>query len=83
MEFARPPIRAKPLKEIFETDLTDEQAAEESDIGSRQLFERIALEEEKQMSWLELQLDLLKRMGEPAYIGKYMSMGESESAVAT
>ena len=95
MEFARPPVRAKSLKEMFETDLTDEQAAiafytkasiqaaEESDIGSRQLFERIALEEEKHMSWLELQLDLLKRMGEPAYIGKYMSMGESESAVAT
>ena len=85
IEFAKPPVRARSLKEMFETDLKDEQdaivfytrasvqAMEESDIGSRQLFERIAMEEEHHMSWLELQLDLLKRMGEPAYIAKYMS----------
>jgi bacterioferritin len=95
MEFAKPPVRAQSLKEMFETDLTDEQAAitfyteasiqaaNESDIGSRQLFERVALDEEQHMSWLELQLDLLKRMGEPAYIGKYMSMGEIEPTAPT
>lgn len=92
MEFAKPPVRALSLKEMFETDLADEQAAiifytqasvqamEEADIGSRHLFERIALDEEHHMSWLELQLDLLTRMGEPAYISKYMSTEESESA---
>jgi len=73
---------------MFETDSKDEQeaiafytkasvqAAEETDIGSRQLFEKIAVEEEQHMSWLDLQLDLLKRMGEPAYIGKYMTTDE-------
>ncbi|MFO0818662.1 MAG: bacterioferritin [Pirellulales bacterium] len=94
MEFAKPPVRATSLKEMFETDLQDElaaiafytqasiEAAQESDIGSRQLFERIALDEEQHMSWLELQLDLLKRMGEPAYIAKYMSMGEEEPSAS-
>lgn len=88
--FAKTPVRAKSLKEMFETDLADEkeaiefytkasmEAAEERDIGSRQLFEKIALEEEHHMSWLELQLDLLQRMGEPAFISKYMSTDESE-----
>jgi bacterioferritin len=88
MELAHTPVRAKSLKEMFETDSKGEQeaiafytkasvqAAEETDIGSRQLFEKIAVEEEQHMSWLDLQLDLLKRMGEPAYIGKYMTTDE-------
>ncbi|MCA9062288.1 MAG: bacterioferritin [Planctomycetaceae bacterium] len=91
MEFAKPPVRAKSLKEMFQTDVDDEraaiefytkasvQAAEESDIGSRQLFERIALEEENHMAWLELQIDLLQRMGEPAYIARYMTTSESDA----
>lgn len=78
------PVRAQSLKEMFETDLADEkeaiqfytkasmQAAEDGDIGSRTLFEKIALDEEGHMSWLELQLDLLERIGEPAYITKHM-----------
>ena len=90
IQFAKPPVRAQTLKEMLETDLKDEQdaivfytrasvqAMEESDIGSRQLLERIAMEEENHMSWLELQLDLLKRMGEPAYIAKYMSTDEAD-----
>jgi len=69
---------------MFESDLADEkeaieyytkasiQSTEDSDIGTRTLFERIALDEEQHMSWLELQLDLLERMGEPAYIAKHM-----------
>lgn len=69
---------------MFELDLKDEkeaidfytnastEATEDSDIGTRQLFERIAMDEEQHMSWLELQIDLLKRMGEPAYISKHM-----------
>lgn len=79
------PVRATTLTEVFETDLADEkeaiqfytkasqEAANDSDIGTRSLFESIALDEEGHMSWLELQLDLIKRMGEPAYIAKHMS----------
>lgn len=84
VEQAKLPTRATSLKEMFELDLADEneaiefytkaslEAAQEGDIGGKQLFERIALDEEQHMSWLELQLDLLKRMGEPAYIAKHM-----------
>ena len=46
----------------------------EGDIGSRVLFEKIALDEEGHMSWLDLQLSLIARMGEPAYIAKHMSV---------
>lgn len=96
VEHAKLPKKAESLQEMFELDLEDEkdaivfytkasaQAAEEGDIGGKQLFERIALDEEHHMSWLELQLDLLKRMGEPAYIAKHMaaptSGGESVDA---
>lgn len=84
LTMAKTPVRAPSLKEMFEADLADEkeaiefytkasmQAAEDSDIGSRTIFERIALDEEQHMSWLELQLDLLERMGEPAFISKHM-----------
>jgi bacterioferritin len=84
------PVRAATLKEMFETDLADErqaidfytaasiQASEDRDIGTRQLFERIAVDEEGHASWIELQIDLLNRMGEPAYIAKHMSMDAAE-----
>jgi bacterioferritin len=84
------PVRATSLKHMFETDLADEkaaidfyttasiQASEERDIGTRQLFERIAVDEEGHASWLELQIDLLNRMGEPAYIAKHMSTSSAE-----
>jgi bacterioferritin len=84
LQLAKTPVRARSLKEMFESDLGDEkeaiefytkasiQASEDGDIGTRTLFERIALDEEQHMSWLELQLDLLSRMGEPAYISKHM-----------
>lgn len=90
LSLQKTPVRAKSLKEMFETDLADEQeaidfyttasmqAAEDRDIGSRQLFERIAIDEEGHASWLELQLDLLERMGEPAYIAKYMPTESNE-----
>ena len=85
LELAKPPVVSKSLAEMFETDLADEQEAiifytkaarqanEAGDIGTRALFERIVMDEEGHMGWLELQLDLLKRMGEPAYISKHMS----------
>ena len=84
VEHAKLPKRASSLEEMFKLDLADEQeaiefytkasveAAAEGDIGGRQLFERVAMDEEQHMSWLELQLDLLHRMGEPAYIAKHM-----------
>ena len=79
------PTLAGSLREMFELDLKDEQDAikfytsaartayESGDIGSRSLFERVVLDEEGHMGWLELQLELLERMGEPAYISKHMS----------
>jgi bacterioferritin len=82
---AKPPVIAESLVQMFESDLSDEQEAitfytsaarqadEAGDIGTRSLFERIVMDEEGHMGWLELQLDLLRRMGEPAYISKHMS----------
>lgn len=79
-----PPVMAGSLKEMFEADLKDEEeaivfytraakeAADESDIGSRHLFERIAMEEEGHKSWLELQLSLLERLGESAFSMRYL-----------
>lgn len=84
LTLAKAPVRAPSLQKMFESDLGDEkeaiefytkaasQASEDGDIGTRTLFERIALDEEQHMSWLELQLDLLQRMGEPAFISKHM-----------
>jgi len=85
LRFAKPPARAQSLVDMFEADLADEkeaiefytaaarQASEDGDVGSRVLFEKIVLDEEGHMSWLELQLDLIARMGEPAYVAKHMS----------
>lgn len=87
------PVVANSLKEMFELDLADEkeaitfytqaasQAGAEGDLGSRMLFERIAIDEEGHIGWLDLQLSLLQRMGEPAYIAKHMSAdGEDEQS---
>ncbi|MCV2892081.1 MAG: bacterioferritin [Sulfitobacter sp.] len=79
LQAAKVPARAQSLEEMFNSDLVDEkeaitfytmaarQAGEAGDIGTRNLFERTALDEEGHMSWLELQLSLLKRMGESAF----------------
>ena len=84
---AKTPHRAQALTDMFEADLRDEQDAikfytqaaraadEAGDIGTRDLFERTALDEEGHMAWLELQLSLLARMGEPAFIA--MQIGDS------
>lgn len=86
LRFDKAPSRAQSLSDLFQADLEDEkgaikfyteaagEAAEEGDIGSRVLFEKIAMDEEGHMSWLELQLNLIARMGEPAYIAKHMSV---------
>jgi len=91
MTMAKTPHRATSLAEMFESDLADEkeaiefytkaslQAVEDGDLGSRAIFERIALDEEQHMGWLELQLDLLQRMGEAAYIAKHIPSPHAES----
>jgi len=87
LKAAKTPHRAQALQDMFEADLRDEQDAikfytqaarvadEADDIGTRDLFERTALDEEGHMAWLDLQLSLLKRMGEPAYIA--MQIGDA------
>ncbi|WP_346909330.1 bacterioferritin [uncultured Roseibium sp.] len=87
LKFAKQPERAQTLKDMFEADLADEkdaisfytkasqEAAAAGDIGSRTLFEKIVLDEEGHMSWLELQLDLLERIGEKTYVSKHISTG--------
>ncbi|MCB1364436.1 MAG: bacterioferritin [Rhodobacteraceae bacterium] len=91
MKPEKTPRRAKGLKEMFETDRADEREAiafytkaaraayEGDDIGSRALFEEIVLDEEGHWAWLDLQLNLLERMGEPAFISKYMSAEQGEA----
>jgi len=83
--FANPPKRASTLAEMFKADLSDEeeavdfylkaarQAYAENDVGTRTLFETIALDEEGHKAWLELQLELLERLGEQAYSAKLVS----------
>lgn len=87
--FAKAPRAAANLQEMFQTDLADEEEAIEfylnaarlaydaGDVGSRSLFERIALEEEGHKGWLELQLDLIERIGEKAYSAKLVSFAPS------
>lgn len=81
------PRQAETLEQLFTEDLEDEKSAisfyseaaqtamSDGDIGTRIAFENAAIDEEGHMAWLDLQINLLKRMGEPAYIAKYMSDG--------
>jgi bacterioferritin len=85
IEAAKTPKRATSLANMFEADLAEEQGAvafyteaveaavEDSDIGTRALFERILLDEEGHIAWLDLQRDLLERMGESAYTARHMT----------
>ncbi len=85
LSFASPPKMSRTLEAMFATDLADEQeaikfytvasrqAGEAGDIGTRLMFEQIVVDEEGHMAWLELQLDLLKRMGEAVYMAKHIS----------
>lgn len=89
--FAKPPRKAESLSEMFQADLADEeeaiafyiraarQAYEENDIGSRTLFEKIALDEEGHKAWLELQCDLIERLGEKAYSAKQVSFSPADT----
>jgi len=85
MEFHRKPVAATSLESMFKADLGDEEgaiafyteaameAAQQADVGTRTLFEKVLLEEEHHKAWLELQLSLLDRLGEKAYAAKYVS----------
>ena len=89
MEFHKKPVAAESLEAMFKADLSDEEgaiafyteaakeAAQQADVGSRTLFEKILLEEEHHKAWLELQLSLLDRLGEKAYAAKYVSGADS------
>ncbi|MFY0646377.1 bacterioferritin [Sulfitobacter geojensis] len=86
--FAKPPKPAETLEAMFRADLADEeeairfyiqaarQANESDDVGSRALFEKIALDEEGHKAWLELQLELIERLGEKTYSAKQVSFSE-------
>lgn len=88
--FNKPPVRAKTLREMLEADLKDEEeaialysqaardAAEENDIGSRMLFEEIVLDEEGHKAWLELQLDLIDRLGEASYSLRFLEEADAQ-----
>ena len=85
----KPAVRADSLKELFEADLADEkeaisfytqaanEARDDNDVGTRTMFENIVLDEEGHMDWLKQQLDLIKRIGEAAYIAQHMALSPS------
>ena len=90
MKPAKVPTQSQSLQDMFEADLADEKdaisfysrAAREADqahdIGTRSLFERTVMDEESHMAWLDLQLSLLQRMGEPAFIAMQIGQPSSE-----
>jgi bacterioferritin len=45
---------------------------ESADNGTRALLERILVEEEQHLDWLETQLELIERLGEQAYIAEHL-----------
>lgn len=87
LSFASAPKRAKSLMDMFLADLADEAEAlafyiqaskdadKEGDLGSREIFEQIALDEEGHKAWLELQISLIERIGEQAYSAKWITLG--------
>jgi bacterioferritin len=89
MAAQKPAAKAETLKELFESDLADEleaisfytqssnEAREDNDIGTHTMFQNIVLDEEGHMDWLKQQLDLIRRIGEPAYIAQHMSLTPS------
>lgn len=88
--FYKVPKKAENLQGMFRADLVDEEeaidfytqaarhAADVGDIGTRTLFEKIVLDEEGHKAWLELQLDLIERLGEKTYSAKLVSFDADE-----
>jgi len=89
--FAATPHKAGTLKEMFQKDMEDEQEAikvyteaakfawDAGDLKTKALFEEIAIDEVGHQNWLELQLDLIARLGEERYTMKHIS-GAAEEA---
>lgn len=87
--FEKPVHRAQSLTDMFRADLAAEEEAigfyvraskaafEAGDLGTRVLFEEIALDEEGHKAWLEGQLDLIERLGEKTYSAKFVTVGDS------
>jgi bacterioferritin len=46
---------------------------DKGDNGTRALLEKILVSEEEHVNWLETQLELLKKLGETAYLAEQMS----------
>ena len=78
------------VKECFECDLRAEQRAHPlykeaiayfesvSDFVSRDILGRILASEEEHIDFLETQLDLIARLGEPLYLQAQLGDGEKE-----
>ena len=76
------------VKEMFDADMQVEVEAvdrlrrgiahmtEVSDHTSRRLFEEILADEETHIDYLETQLDLLERLGEPLYLAQLVEQPE-------
>ena len=76
------------LQEIFESDLAVEHEARNrliegaeymrsvSDITSARIFEEILADEETHIDYLETQVELLGRLGEPLYIAQLVEQPE-------
>lgn len=91
IEFHKKPVKSNSLLEMFKADLGDEKEAiefyteaakaayEQSDIGTRTLFEKIVLDEEGHKEWLEQQISLIDRLGEAAYSAKHVSGANHEA----
>lgn len=86
--------RAQSLKDMFQNDLNDEyearsfytrssrEAMEADDLGSAELFKRIALDEEGHIGWLEGQLGLLDKLGEAGFYQLYVRPEAEEGGAA-
>lgn len=83
------PLRiGKNVKEQFENDLALEleaiprlnaainNAVAKGDNGSRDLFEKILVDEEKHVDWLEAQIDMIEQMGLGVYLSQQMGTAE-------
>ena len=78
----------KSVKEMFASDLKLEIgavamynesariAAEEKDLGSRDLFIKLLKDEEEHADWLETQLHLIEDLGLERYLSRQTSKGE-------
>lgn len=83
------PLRiGQSITEMFECDMKVEVEAverlrrgitlmrEKDDVTSANLFERILRDEEKHIDYLETQLELVRKLGEPLYLAQWIEQPE-------